>query len=237
LEAIPSYQFYSAGYAGFANGGAGFTFSPQVTISVTELGYGSDTWGQEPATVLLLDTNDVILASAQVTFSSPILSWAHYETISPVTLTPGQTYYLWSFWTNGVWTGPGLLSSGPFQNGTFTVARDILYIGTADSTNADGSLPHTQGPPTVLRIGPNFAYVNTTAVILNGLQFVSGQVQIGFSISGVPAPSFTLLESDQLSGPWTTNLAAVLTTNTPGVSYTFTAPPDGPTRFYRVQIP
>jgi len=237
FEAIPSYQFSSHGIVGFGAGGAGFAFSPKTTITVTALGYGCDDWAQQPATVLLLNSNGLALASALASFSSPAFDWAHYTTISPRTLTPGKTYYLWSFWTNGNWTGLALASNGPNQNGTFAVAPDVAYLGEADSTNADGSLPKNQGLPSELLIGPNFIFVDSTMIVLSGLQVISNRAQIGFTVSGNPAASFTLLEADQSAGPWTTNLAAILTTNTPGSAYTFTAPIGSPVQFYRVQTP
>jgi hypothetical protein len=79
---------------------------------------------------------------------------------------------------------------------------------------------------------------NLTPVILLGQPTLSNsQVLLNFTVSG-PAATFNLLQATQLSPPaWTTNTAAVLTTNTPGSSYRFTAATNAPTRFYRIQSP
>ncbi|HWX21189.1 MAG TPA: hypothetical protein VN578_14915 [Candidatus Binatia bacterium] len=237
LEAIPSYQFYTHGFVGYAVGGAGFTFSPHTDLTITALGYDNGDGFSQPATVGVSDANWVSLASTIITSNSKVLSWASYEQIPPLTLRAGQTYYIWSFWTNGVWYGPGLVTQGGLENGTFTVAPDIAYLGAFESTNTVGSPSFHQESPAVLLLGPNFMYVTSTMVKLSGLQVTSSHVQIDFNLAGAPVPSFTLLESDQPGGPWTTNSAGVLTTNVPGVSYTFVTAPNGPARFYRVQTP
>jgi hypothetical protein len=63
----------------------------------------------------------------------------------------------------------------------------------------------------------------------------SGQVLLDFTTSG--AASFKLTQADQVSGPWTTNLTATLTTNVPGNSYRFATPVGPSARFYRVKSP
>jgi hypothetical protein len=63
----------------------------------------------------------------------------------------------------------------------------------------------------------------------------NGQVLLNFTSSG--AASFKLTQADQVSGPWTTNAAATLTTNIPGSSYRFTTPVGPAARFYRVKSP
>jgi hypothetical protein len=75
-------------------------------------------------------------------------------------------------------------------------------------------------------------------IVLDTPTLSNGQAQINFSLlSGMPA-SFNLLIAAQPDGPWNTNTAAVLTTNLPGASYTFTTQlPLGPEQFFRVQRP
>ncbi|MCX8092239.1 MAG: CAP domain-containing protein [Verrucomicrobiae bacterium] len=65
----------------------------------------------------------------------------------------------------------------------------------------------------------------------------NNQVWIPFTVVSGSAATFKLLHADQPQGPWTTNTAATLTTNTPGVSYRFTAPVAANAKFYRVQSP
>jgi len=237
FEAIPTYQ--GGGPVGLEPGGAGFAFSPQSEITVTALGCGNIEWDQEPGiTVSLRDSNGLALASAIVTSSSPASNWANYQTIAPLTLTSNRTYFVSAAGTNdGALLCHALWASGSNSNGTFIVGPKIAYIGPAWGTNSNGTFPQQYSSTNILLIGPNFSYVTTTTILLTSLQMVGGHVQIGFTVSGNPASSFRLLDSAKPGGPWATNLGAVLTTNIPGHSYTFTTAPSGPVHFYRVQTP
>src|SRR5262245_6026331 len=78
--------------------------------------------------------------------------------------------------------------------------------------------------------------VHSVRVPPGGLAIVNGQAQVKFYAPPNLAASFRLLNAHRLSGPWTTNTAAVLGTNTGGDSFMFTAPLDGSSaQFYRVQ--
>ena len=65
----------------------------------------------------------------------------------------------------------------------------------------------------------------------------TGQAQLPFTLTSGVASMFELLQSAQVNGPWVTNRSAMLITNVPGVSYTFTVPTAGADEFYRVQSP
>lgn len=62
------------------------------------------------------------------------------------------------------------------------------------------------------------------------------QAQINFRLSSGAATSFVLLESGNISGPWTTNKSAFITTNSTGQSFRFTTSTNGPTRFYQLRV-
>jgi hypothetical protein len=232
FEAISSFEGDGPPFEAW--GGAGFAFSPQTVITITALGSAVPPYLQN-AMVTLRDSNGLPLVSVLVTASSPQSNGAYYETIAPFTMPAGQMCYVSSVETNsGAWLGSVI---GFDTNGTFTVGPGLSYVGAAFGANADGTFPVQFYPAHFWPLGPNFIYVTGPLMTMTGLQVTPGQVQIGFGVSGVPANSFTLLESDQPGGPWTTNLPAVLTTNIPGVSYTFTTSPHGPVHFYRVQTP
>lgn len=80
------------------------------------------------------------------------------------------------------------------------------------------------------------AIAGSTQITINSIAVTNTQVKINFSLSGT-APSFKLLQKDTLTAAWTTNGAAVLTTNVPGVSFQFTTATGPVMRFYRVQTP
>jgi len=72
--------------------------------------------------------------------------------------------------------------------------------------------------------------ITMTKPVLN-----SGQVVLDFTTTG--AGSFKLTQADQVTGPWTTNSTATLTTNLPGSAYRFVTPIGPAARFYRVKSP
>ena len=73
-----------------------------------------------------------------------------------------------------------------------------------------------------------------TLVLLGSPAVTVGQAQIPFTIPQGAAASFNLLQASQITGPWTTNAGALLSTLVAGSSFQFTTPNAGATVFYRV---
>lgn len=73
-----------------------------------------------------------------------------------------------------------------------------------------------------------------TLISLGSPAIIAGQAQIPFTVTQGVASTFNLLQASQITGPWTTNASAVLSTLLPGSSYQFSAPLAGATVFYRV---
>ena len=238
LEAIPSYQWSGRQIAGFAKGGAGFAFFSQRNLLVLSLGFGGGSITNEPYQVCLWDTNGLELACAIITTNSQLRNATWYEPIPLLSLDPGQTFYISAAGVDsGVWSGDTLLSSGLGQNGTFSVAPGIGYLGSATSTNSAGVFPLTVGPTYALPVGANFEYITGPLITLSGLTLTNDQAQVGFNLIGATPPSLILLEAEQPGGPWFTNLNATLMTNLPGAVYSFTLPQEGQARFFRVLAP
>jgi hypothetical protein len=86
------------------------------------------------------------------------------------------------------------------------------------------------GPPLVVSATTSAPPV----VVMNPPVVTSGQLQLNFTLTSGAAANFRLLQADQVNAVWSTNASAVLTTNTPGISYRFTTPIGPATRFYRV---
>jgi hypothetical protein len=75
-------------------------------------------------------------------------------------------------------------------------------------------------------------------IVLDAPAIGNGHAQINFSLLSGMGTSFSLLSASRPDGPWSTNAAAVLSTNAPGASYAFIAPlPQVAAQFYRVQLP
>jgi sugar lactone lactonase YvrE len=136
----------------------------------------------------------------------------------------GQTQWL-------VTTIGGLARNYGAADGTGSAARFNSPSGLA--LNRAGSLFVADWNNNTISMGFCPPYI-----VLDSLALNHNRAQIGFSLlSGVPT-SFSLLTAGQLAGPWTTNPAAVLTTNLPGASYTFAIPlPQAAAQFFRVQRP
>ena len=66
---------------------------------------------------------------------------------------------------------------------------------------------------------------------------VSGNLLLGFSATPIPSGSFTLLQAPRITGPWTTNTAAVLTTNAQTGVFQFSVPFPITTEFYQLRSP
>jgi hypothetical protein len=76
-----------------------------------------------------------------------------------------------------------------------------------------------------------------TSLRLDSLTVAGSQVKINFTLTSGTASSFHLLQAGQPNGLWTTNTAAVLTTDVPGSSYQFTTTNTSAVQFYRVMTP
>jgi NHL repeat len=63
---------------------------------------------------------------------------------------------------------------------------------------------------------------------------IGSQVMLDFSLNYDWSLTFELLQASQPQGPWLSSPGAILSTNTPGVSYRFTAPVSASAQFYRV---
>jgi sugar lactone lactonase YvrE len=136
----------------------------------------------------------------------------------------GQTQWL-------VTTIGGLAGNHGAADGTGSAARFASPSGIA--VNGAGNLFVADCNNNTVSMGFSPPYI-----VLDAPTLGNGQVQIGFWLLSGVAASFNLLNASQPNGPWSTNVAAVLTTNPPGASYTFTTPlPQGSGQFYRVQRP
>jgi len=116
----------------------------------------------------------------------------------------------WSFYFTASATSTTLMFTG-------ANASRVAYIGL-DNVIVTGGVP-------------------SLMIVLSGPMVAIGQARLPFTLTSGAASTFKLLQSARVNGPWVTNSSAVLATNAPGVSYTFTVPTTGADEFYRVQSP
>jgi len=136
----------------------------------------------------------------------------------------GQTQ--WLVTTIGGLAGNYGAADGPGSTARFDSPSGIAVNGAGNLFVADWN-----NNTVVMGFSPPY-------IVLDAPAIGNGHLQISFwLLSGVGAP-FNLLSASRLNGPWSTNTAAVLTTNVPGATYSFIAPlPQVSEQFYRVQRP
>jgi hypothetical protein len=155
-EGIPIYTFGNVSVVGYALNGAGFSFSPNVPIAVTALGFGGSDLAVNPYQVTLFNSSGTQLATARVTTGSPFSNQTYYQGISAVDLTAGATYYLQATQagnTNSVWVGNVV---GVDSSGTFSVNSDISYLNSA--VNFISGIPTVLNSPGDFYVDANFQF-------------------------------------------------------------------------------
>ncbi len=75
------------------------------------------------------------------------------------------------------------------------------------------------------------------AIVMNPPLIAANQLLLGFTSPQGPSGAFTLLQSPVVTGPWSSNTTAVLTTNAQSGGYLFTLPLPNSTGFYKIQSP
>lgn len=156
--------------------------------------------------------------------------------------TPGGQYFPWTSPGDG-WTIDDIVITNveaitPLFTNAIATTNFVFTPAQATNYNLEvRALIFTEFP---LDWGPAkqvSAVVGPPVIQLAAPLLTNNQVWIPFTVVSGSAATFKLLHADQPQGPWTTNTAATLTTNTPGVSYRFSAPVAANVKFYRVQTP
>jgi hypothetical protein len=154
----------SGGVPGYVEGTGGWSFDSLTSISVTSLGAFDSTISDSasPIEVGLWDHTGLLLASVTVTSNSTLVDVSRYQSITPVTLTAGLTYYLGAYATAGgtiIVTGE---SPPPGGVGGFATTSPQIQIGTdVYATNGGFTFPSIiDGDPHsgAAIMGPNFEF-------------------------------------------------------------------------------
>lgn len=160
-EAMPGYDIsptpgYTPVYTDIS-GPMGWTFQTETSISVTALGaFSVDVQGRS-LEVGLWDSSGTLLASDTVTSSGMSVNNSIYESIAPVTLTAGNTYYIAVF-SPGFQTvalSPNILP----PDGSAEMSPDIQLGTVAWENNGTFEFPDlTSAPVDSALIGANFEF-------------------------------------------------------------------------------
>lgn len=141
-------------------GTIGWTFQPLTGISVTALGAFTYNLPSGSTDVGLWSSDGTLLASSIITSSSALVNQSRYESIAPIMLAPGQTYYLGEFSSSGAIQSVAVDPNEPSgPDGYATVASEIQLDSAAWQTNAVFEFPSvTAGSPGSAIIAPNFEF-------------------------------------------------------------------------------
>jgi hypothetical protein len=155
-------------------------------------------------------------------FPHDITEWSH------MAITYDRTNFC--NYVNGRLEATGAMSGLVFtNNGTTTIGQ------RNNNTN------YFQGSVLALRFTSRVLTTNEFMCVpktkWSALQWSNAAIAADFALtSGLPI-GFTLQEADTVNGTWSNSTGAVLTTNTPGVSFRFTTPATNTSKFYRVRWP
>ena len=176
--ATEAMQSYISSVGGYADGTAGWSFTPTANISVTDLGvldYIFPMPNESPLSVGLWDQNGTLLASSSVASNSFLLNNTRYEAVTPVNLSAGLKYYIGAYATSGTII---LLAESPGNvnnPGSATMASEI-QLGTALSNPTGFGIPNTDagGGPGSAFLAPNFQFVDAVPEPSSGALLVLG---------------------------------------------------------------
>ena len=142
------------------NRSLGWTFQPLTDIDVTALGaFDYVVPGTGVLDVGLWDSTGTLLASGTISATSTSINQSLYQSITPVMLTAGQTYYLAAYSPSGSFSfyvvGP---DNGP-NGGNATMSPEIQLGAAAYTPDAGFAFPSTtEGSSGDAVIAPNFQF-------------------------------------------------------------------------------
>ncbi len=158
----------------------------------------------------------------------------------------------YDFTTGSYYTNSDPHTGWNLENISVTNVQQLVNIVTNTSASTNLTLTPTQTGNYILQVQrilfgefPIDPGTNRQLTVIAGPPLITlqtpvitgSQVKINFTLVSGTATNFHLLQANQLSGSWSTNGTAVLTTNVAGSAYQFTTTNGPTTRFYRVQTP
>jgi hypothetical protein len=172
----------------------GFAFSVTTSGSVTALGIFAGPAltlpvGQNFA-VGLWTSSGTLLASTTVTSTDTAIDSFYYHSITPITLSAGQTYVVGAQMGSGVQT---------YFGGSSTMAGGLQYVGSRWMTSGSLSMPtgYDGAASDPGYVGANFLFdgVGSAPAFTNGpppAGMVDTAYNFAFTSTGSPAPTFSV---------------------------------------------
>jgi hypothetical protein len=157
----PAIRGYTNAVGNTFNTTAGWSFQPATNITVTELGCIANFFTQNPSAasvqVGMWTAGGSLILSNSITPGSSNIDQSLYESVTPVVLSPSQTYYVGLYYPSDFFS---LDEANPtLGNGGVNRSLDMLGLASAEGTGGfavpiGGSTPTPNGA----FLGPNFRY-------------------------------------------------------------------------------
>jgi hypothetical protein len=224
-EAILGYD--PDGSSGYFSSTVGWAFQTTTALTVTELGCFADVFANNPAVsaiqIGLWASDGALLASNSITPSSTLFDQTRYESITPVSLNPGQTYYLGAYYSGGYL---GFDVAAPSLGGSVSASPQIQLDGTALSTSGFTFPAEQAGTAGSIYAGPNFQFQSQPKLAIQ--LWPTNQARLSWSTL---YPGYTLQAKPGLFGTWTNTGLAVTVVSNAYVAFDTLGP--GP-KYYRL---
>ncbi len=161
MEAMPGYVVqtdpsFTPVYS-LINGPVGWTFQPNINISVTALGVFAGL--PNNLEVGLWNSSGTLLASSTITAGATPFNQSLYESITPVTLDASQVYYIAAFSASGPFQALVLSPNLAPPDGNAIMSPDIQLGTVASANNGIFQFPGViEYVPDSAIIAPNFEF-------------------------------------------------------------------------------
>ena len=152
---------YTASISAYVDTTVGWTFQSTSALTVTELGCFGNVFDDNPAVsaiqVGLWDHNGSLLASNSITPGSILFDQTRYESVTPVSLDPGQTYHLGVYYSGG---SIGLDAAVEAFGDSVSTAVEV-QLGASAVASAGFAFPQeVAGTAGSIYAGPNFRFLS-----------------------------------------------------------------------------
>jgi hypothetical protein len=198
---------YTASVSAYVDTTVGWTFQTTNTLTVTELGCFAKVFDDNPAVsaiqVGLWDHNGSLLASNSITPGSSLFDQTRYESITSVSLDPGQTYHLGAYYLGG---SIGLDAAVEALGDYVSAAAEVRLGALAVASTGFASPEEVEGTPGSIYAGPNFRFQSQPQLTIQ--LWSVNQVRLSWSTA---YPGYTVQSKLGLFGVWANAGLAVTT--------------------------
>jgi len=142
----------------------GWTFTPLQGIQITALGCFDSSPNytlvsdQGPITIGLWTDSGTLLVSSVIYNTNNLVNQTRYASITPFTLSAGQTYRLGAYAPSGI-ISLNVIGPPPNFDGSVTLAS-LIQLGAGASASSGFNFPNTLAPSGTMYLGANFMFNN-----------------------------------------------------------------------------